>query len=88
MRQIKLSDGSVYPVSLCGAASGLLHIVLSEMSVLTAATTFSDPGKTARIEHYFEGSGADYVQYEGYTVLTSVSVADSGTLVVLRRDNA
>lgn len=71
MRNIRLNDGSVWPVDRCAAANGLLYLRLTApgITILTAAQAFDDPEKTARIEHYFDGTDTDRHVYEGLTRL-------------------
>ena len=86
MRKVKLNNGKTYNVDRCGASGDLLMINVISGTIKALASVFSDPEKTSRIEHYFEGTETDHVFYEGYTVLTGITLSDTGTTVMLRRD--
>lgn len=86
MRKIKLSNGKTYAVDRCGAAGDLLMINVTSGTIKALASVFSDPEKTRRIEHYFEGTETDHLIYEGYTILTGITLSETGITVMLRRD--
>lgn len=82
MRNIRLLDGTVYPVDRCGADGGVLRIrILPPFVIADVAARFTDPAKTAKIEHYFDGVETDHVIYEHYTVFQSME-ADNGKLLL------
>lgn len=82
MRNIRLLDGTVYPVDRCGADGGVLRIrILPPFVIADVAARFTDPTKTAKIEHYFDGVETDHVTYEHYTVFQSME-ADNGKLLL------
>lgn len=87
MRNIRLTDGTVYPVDRCGAASGMLMVnVTSGDDLLDLVMVFGVPEKTARIEHYYDGTETDHVIYDGYTALTGASVTDTGVMMILMKE--
>ena len=87
MRNVKLADGTVYPVDRCGAADGLLIInVTIDDDLLDIVLKFGHPENVTRIEHYFDGTETDHTYFDGYTELTAVYGTQTGTTVNLRRD--
>lgn len=85
-RNIRLADGTVYPVDRCGADGERLRLRVTDgLFLLTAAVTFSAPEKTYVIEHYFDGTETDHVFFEGYTVLLALSVEAGGIAVLLKK---
>lgn len=86
MRKVKLNNGKTFAVDRCGAAGGLLVINVTTGNIPSLASVFSDPEKTCRIEHYFEGTETDHVIFDGYTNLVGISLSDTGITVMLRRD--
>lgn len=85
MRKIRLTDGSEYQVDRCGTMNDLLLIRVIEGTIVTLVPVFGDPVKTARIEHYFDGTETDHVVFEGYTNLKTVSEDETGILIYLKR---
>lgn len=86
MRKVKLNNGKTYAVDRCGAAGDLLMINVISGTIKALASVFSDPEKTCRIEHYFDGTETDHLIYEGYTILAGITLSDTGITVMLRRD--
>lgn len=69
--KIRLGDNTEYGVVWCGAADGVLNIELtSTMSMVTAATVFSDATKTASIVYVIDGTTA--ATYSNYSTLLDV----------------
>ena len=86
MRNIRLNDGTVYAVDRCGAASAHLLInITSGENIAALAVAFSDETKTKVIEHFYDDSPNDHVTFEGYTVLSAVSVSDTGISINLAK---
>ena len=86
MRNIKLTDGTVYPVDRCGATLNELMInVTSGDDLLDLVMEFGVPAKVARIEHWFDGTDTDHVVYEGYTALTAASNTGTGVMIMLQK---
>lgn len=89
MRNIKLTDGTVYQVDRCGAADGLLRLrILPPYELLDVVTRLNDPEATASIEHYFDGTETDHVFFEGYTDFLAMEKAGDALLVILREVRA
>lgn len=86
MRKVKLNNGKTYQVDRCGAAGDLLMINVVSGTIKALANVFGNPENTGRIEHYFEGTETDHVFYDGYTVLTGLSLSETGVTVMLRRE--
>jgi len=87
MRNIKLLDGTVYQVDRCGAADGQLRIrLLPPFKIVDVVKKFTNPAKTATIEHYFDGTETDHVFFDHYTEFLSVEVVEDKLLVVLKRE--
>ena len=87
MRNIKLTDGTVYEVDRCGAADGQLRIrLLPPFKIVDVVKKFTNPAKTATIEHYFDGTETDHVFFDHYTEFLSVEVVEDKLLVVLKRE--
>ena len=85
MRQIKLTDGSTYPVDRCGAANDVLYLNVPEGDLPGLVTVFAQPALTERIEHWFDGTEVDHIVYEGYTRLSSASLSPTGVSLMLQR---
>ena len=88
MRNVKLTDGTVYPVDRCGAMDDRLRIRVTdpEFDMLKAVEKFGDPELTRVIEHYFDGTSTDHVYYNGYTILESLLAENGGLVVTMRRN--
>lgn len=87
MRNIKLLDGTIYQVDRCGAADGQLRIrLLPPFKIVDVVKKFTNPAKTATIEHYFDGTETDHVFFDHYTEFLSVEVVEDKLLVVLKRE--
>lgn len=87
MRNIKLLDGTVYQVDRCGAADGQLRIrLLPPFKIVDVVKKFTNPAKTATIEHYFDGTETDHVFFDHYTEFLSVEVVEDKLLIVLKRE--
>ena len=88
MRNIKLLDGTVYQVDRAGAADGQLRLrLLPPWDLVEIVTKFKDPEKTAKIEHYFDGTETDYVTFEHYTEFTALEIVGDKLLIVMREAN-
>lgn len=85
MRNIKLADGSVFPVDRCGASDGTLYlrVTAEDYTVQQAAVSFGDPAKTVIIEHYFDGTNVDHQRFIGFTVLQSLILDRNGVTIYL-----
>ena len=83
MRKIRLTDGTEYPVSMCGASDGVLAIRVTEGSLLDLVMVFGVPEKVAKIEHWFDGTDTDHVFFEGYTELRVASQERDGVMLML-----
>ena len=69
--RIRLGDNTEYGAVWCGASDGVLNIELSEaISLVTAATGFSDPARTGSIAYLIDGTTA--ATFSDYTTLLSV----------------
>ena len=87
MRNIRLSDGTVYPVDRCGAMEDSLFLnIVSGDSLLALVGKFSDPSGLDCIEHYFDGTTTAHQWYEGYTQLVAASVTRTGVSLTLRKE--
>ena len=87
MRNIKLTDGTVYEVDRCGAADGQLRLrILPPFKIVDVVKKFTNPAKTATIEHYFDGTETDHVFFDHYTEFLSVEVVEDKLLIVLKRE--
>lgn len=87
MRNIKLTDGTVYPVDLCGAANGMLMVnVTGTHDLLALVLVFGQEEKVQRIEHWFDGTETDHIFFEGYKHLTSAAITDTGVQMTLKRE--
>lgn len=70
MRQIRMNDGTEYPVTLCGASGPSLCInLVGCFSVLEIADAFSDASRTSEITFI---SPDESTKYTGYTRLYGV----------------
>lgn len=88
MRNIKLTDGSVYEVERCGANDQELRmLIISPVTMKEAANAFDNPELTNRIEHYFDGTENDHVVFEGYTTLVGIYQDKHGTEILLYKQN-
>lgn len=69
--KIRLSDSTEYNVAWCGAADGVLNAELTDsVSIVAAATVFSDTAKTASIAYLINGTAA--ATFTGYTTLLDI----------------
>jgi hypothetical protein len=88
MRNIKLTDGSVYEVERCGANEHELRfLIVSPVTMKEAVNAFDDPELTNRIEHYFDGTENDHVVFVGYTTLAGLFQDEHGTEIVLYKND-
>lgn len=86
MRNIRLSDGTVYPVDRCGANDGTLYIrVTGDYSLLDLVEKFGRAENVQRIEHWFEGTETDHVWFDGYMDLMAAQSMNEGIMLTLRR---
>lgn len=87
MRNVRLTDGTVYPVDRCGADGVRLRIRVTDPQVdmITAVQKFGRPELTSAIEHYFDGTETDHIVFSGYTVLESLLAENAGIVVVMKR---
>lgn len=90
MRNIRLVDGTVYQVNICGAADGQLSIRIADtsLSLLDVIPAFGDPDNVVQIEHYFDGTGIDHIIFSGFTVLIAANLTPSGVHITLREETA
>lgn len=87
MRNIKLLDGTTYEIDRAGAADGQLRLrLLPPWDLVEVVTKFRDPEKTAKIEHYFDGTETDHVFFDHYTAFSALEVDGDKLLIVLKRD--
>lgn len=84
MRQIKLTDGTVYPVDRCSAADGELFLNIPGGTMELAVPVFLQPKLTERIEHWIDGTEIDHITFKGYTRLISASLSPTGVSVILK----
>ena len=69
--KIRLSDNTEYNAAWCGAADGVLNIELTDtISMVAAATVFSDAAKTASIAYLIGGAAA--ATFTDYTTLLDI----------------
>lgn len=82
-RIIKLNDGTVFPIGMCGESSGILWI-RAVTNIVDACAVFSDPEKTRVITDTIqEDESLRHVVYEGYTDLIHLSTyTDDGTIQI------
>ena len=85
MRNIRLTDGSTYPVDRCGAANDILYLNVPGGDFPGLVAIFAQPALTERIEHWFDGTEVDHIVYEGYTRLSSASLSFTGVSLVLQK---
>lgn len=85
MRNIRLTDGSTYPVDRCGAANDILYLNVPDGDFPGLVAVFAQPALTERIEHWFDGTEVDHIVYEGYTRLSSASLSFTGVSLVLQK---
>ena len=85
MRNIKLTDGTVYQVDRCGAADGRLYvrIINTSMQLRDIIPVFGDPDRVDIIEHYFDGTNVDHVVFHGFTMLRAASLERAGVQLTL-----
>lgn len=87
MRNIKLTDGTVYPVDLCGASGNILYVNVTEpKDLLNLVLVFGQEEKVERIEHWYDGTETDHIFFEGYKHLTSAAITDTGVQMTLKRE--
>lgn len=86
MRILKMNDGTVHEISMCGE-SNCLWICLTDVGkVKDAAVEFDDPEKTRRMVSTWDTESAPETVFEGFTDLTAVQKDPvSGILVALRQ---
>ena len=86
MRNIRLSDGTAFPVDLCNIAFGQLQINIAdnEQTVRGIAIAFA-PEKAATIEEVFEGVETPLNTFEGYTELVNVGKSATGVYLTLKK---
>ena len=87
MRNVKLADGSVYPVDQCNLSFGRLQIEIvdPDETVRGLANVFGDPEKTETVLEMFDGVETPLNEYKGFTELMSVGRAGAGIYVTLRK---
>lgn len=85
MRQIKLTDGSTYPVDRCGATSDTLYLNVPGGDMPALVAVFARPDLTARIEHWIDGTEIDHITFEGYARLISASLSPTGVSIILQK---
>ena len=86
MRNIRLTDGSVWLVDRCGAAEGTMLLnVTGTDDLLGTVLVFGREELTARIEHYFDGTETDHVFFDGYKHLVSASISSTGVTLILKQ---
>lgn len=87
MRNVKLADGSVYPVDLCNLAFGRLqvNVIEPDVTVRGLANVFGDPEKTETVLEMFDGVETPLNEYKGFTELVSVGLSGVGVYVTLRK---
>lgn len=87
MRNIRLLDGTVYQVDRAGAADGQLRLrILPPWDLVEVVTKFRDPEKTAKIEHYFDGTETDHVFFDHYTIFSALEVDGDKLLIVMKSE--
>ena len=85
MRNIKLTDGTVYHVDRCGAADGTLMInIIEQPDIWDIVETISKEENVSTIEHYFDGTETDHVFFRGYIYLVAAALTFTGVTVTLR----
>lgn len=82
-RHVKLTDGTVYPVSLCGATNDMLSLTVTQGTLLDLVMVFGVHEKVATIEHWYDGTETDHVFYKGYTELRVASQTRDGVTLML-----
>ena len=85
MRQIRLTDGSTYPVDRGGAANDTLYLNVPGGDLPALVAVFARQDLTDRIEHWFDGTEVDHITYDGYTRLASASLSPTGVSLMLQR---
>ncbi len=86
MRNIKLANGDVYPVSRCGANNKILSVtVTGGHDLLDLVLVFGHSENVATIEHYFDGTTTDHIIFGGYTELVSACMAEDGVTLTLEK---
>lgn len=86
MRHVKLTDGTVYPVDLCGAAPDRLIINVTEGDLPDLVLKFGTEENVVRIEHYYDDTNTDHRFFEGFTALISVTITDTGVMLTLKKE--
>ncbi len=86
MRNVKLKDGSTYPVDLCNIAFGSLQINIAdpELTVRKVAYVFS-PKKTETVTEIYDGVETPINEYTGFTELVNVGLSATGVYLTLRK---
>lgn len=86
MRNILLTDGTVYPIDRCGATVNELTVnIISDDTMLDLVSKFGVPENVSRIEHYFDGTETDHRVFEGYTKLSAMYLTGTGTTITLQK---
>ena len=80
--QLTLKDGTVIPITMCGAADGVLWITVPDLGINEAVSIFSLPSKTEKITAY----GTE--KYNNYTELINLTLDHDGQIrIALRQSN-
>ena len=80
--KLKLNDGTVLNVGLCGAASGHLWIEVYDKKLFDCAVIFDNPELTQRMEYIY---GEMSTVHEGYTFLEYLGAEDDYVKVAMRK---
>lgn len=81
-RVIKLTDGAKVPITMCGAADGILWLRVKQ-TISLACRSFEDPQKTSVLVDTFDEDKSRNVTYEGFTGLFHLTeYPDDGTVQV------
>ena len=86
MRNIKLANGDIYPVSRCGANETILSVtVTGDYDLLDLVLVFGHEENVMTIEHYFDGTTTDHIIFEGYTALVAACAVEDGVTLTLEK---
>ena len=89
MYTITLNNGAEYHVKWCGLSSGIIVAeLLDDMTMVEAATAFSDAEATRSITYHYGEMSTTYEDYTQLILVQDQRWQGGGIMIQLRRDNA